>query len=672
MDTFLNIDRKQVNHLIYLPPVIDPVYVTTPSKIPPNLTTTGAGYSMFAPANGNPSNITTNTINAVTGNITTLNTDVGNISTLNALLGNISTLNTINGNIDNVNTNILSTGIAYINTVSSAVLNLDGNVLTTSGADLLLNGIPIATTSNISSITDWALYPAVSAVNFETVGGSGNGQLINVSTINGVPYVSAGGSVADWATYPALNDVDLNGSNIINLATIIGQAGTDVTIQASSGQSLLFKGVKDDGLAGQISIIPDGTIDFGNGGLNGQLVNISTINGTPYGSGGSGDTISGVDTFMTASGFGSGGFNTSAISGSGGLGGFVTLTANAGDAGVSGGNVVITANGGTAPGGVFGRIDVVANQGVSDPGTGAVTTGGYINIQANSGGVTSPTLTSRIDLNAGGLNLYAGIASPIASVEGYAFINALAGISLVAGSWTSAFQTLGTVYLYGEEGVVMGSDMYATDIFPVWNGLAPPANLSINGRTTVSGSAYVTINNVSTINFEAGQAGALTGVQSINGSSYPPSSGGVTSLNTLSGALSITSPDASLDINPTGTDVELTVNKNTAVVIVNPTASPEIIIPTSGSFYAVFPTSTNDTISFTMTGLPAGTTFTVKNVATTTDDLNIEFDDGSGSAPATGVNNPLFHHKVGGGGGGNPFNSVMALCYWDGASLAVY
>jgi hypothetical protein len=286
--------------------------------------------------------------------------------------------------------------------------------------------------------------------------------------------------------------------------------------------------------------------------------NILNVNGSPVG--GTTNTISGTDTFMTASGFGSGSFNVSAISASGGLGGQVSISASPGDVGANSGQVSITANGGSAPAGLFGQVSIIANQGVSDPGTGPITTGGYVNIQANSGGITSPTLTSRIDLNAGGLNLYAGIASPITSVEGYAFINGAGGVSLVAGTWTSAFQEPGTVYLYGLTGVVVGSDLYATDIYPYWNGLAPPANLSLNGRTTLSGTAYVDINNANTISFDAGGSGALSGVQTINGSAYPPASGGVASLNSIAGAVSLTATQATVIISPgapTATDINL-------------------------------------------------------------------------------------------------------------------
>jgi hypothetical protein len=285
--------------------------------------------------------------------------------------------------------------------------------------------------------------------------------------------------------------------------------------------------------------------------------NILNVNGSPVG--GTTNTISGTDTFMTASGFGSGSFNVSAISASGGLGGQVSISASPGDVGANSGQVSITANGGSAPAGLFGQVSIIANQGVSDPGTGAITTGGYINIQANSGGITSPTATSRIDLNAGGLNLYAGIASPITSVEGYAFINGAGGVSLVAGTWTSAFQEPGTVYLYGLTGVVVGSDLYATDIYPYWNGLAPPANLSLNGRTTLSGTAYVDINNANTISFDAGGAGALSGVQTINGSAYPPASGGVASLNSIAGAVNLVAGTDILVSNASPTAQDITI-----------------------------------------------------------------------------------------------------------------
>lgn len=519
-------------------------------------------------------------------------------------------------------TSITTGSISSISQAVSGSINLDGNILTTSsgiGAELLLNGIPIATTSNISSITDWSLYPAVSTINADgfhlinlstlsgvvgqpldilapSVSFGASGALTGVSTINGVPPGT--GNVASWASFPALSDVNINSSNLNSVNQVnLNTGGNAVMLTAGSG-------------------------------------NILNVNGSPVG--GTTNTISGADTFMTASGLGTGSFNVSAISASGGLGGQVSISASPGDVGANSGQVSITANGGSAPAGLFGQVSIIANQGVSDPGTGPITTGGYINIQANSGGLTSPTLTSRIDLNAGGLNLYAGINSPITSVEGYAFINGAGGVSLVAGTWTSAFQEPGTVYLYGLTGVVVGSDLYATDIYPYWNGLAPPANLSINGRTTLSGSAYVELNNVSTINFEVGQAGAITGLSTINGSAYPPVSGGVASLNSITGAVNLvagtgvslspgspTAQDISISVSPV---YQATYYKSVQQSLVNP--NTDITFDLTGSW-------NNDGGYITHT--PGSANFTVVQTGLYSLEFNVSID-ANGATWNTGVN----------------------------------
>jgi hypothetical protein len=49
-------------------------------------------------------------------------------------------------------------------TISTLGIVLDGNLLTSAGNELLLNGIPIATNSSLSTIADWAIDPAISTV----------------------------------------------------------------------------------------------------------------------------------------------------------------------------------------------------------------------------------------------------------------------------------------------------------------------------------------------------------------------------------------------------------------------------------------------------------------------------------------------------------------------------
>jgi hypothetical protein len=65
----------------------------------------------------------------------------------------------------NISTSFIEADDANISSLSTLGIYLDGALLTTAGgSELLLNGIPVATTSNISSLSDWALDPAISTV----------------------------------------------------------------------------------------------------------------------------------------------------------------------------------------------------------------------------------------------------------------------------------------------------------------------------------------------------------------------------------------------------------------------------------------------------------------------------------------------------------------------------
>jgi hypothetical protein len=388
-----------------------------------------------------------------------------------------------------LNTSTITGNTALFSTISSVNVNtstvtvvgnidLNGNDLTTSGTypyELLLNGIPIATTANISSITDWALYPAVSSINaggnvlsnVPSIQLSGiNGNITGVSSINGSVYPPAPVATGVTSFNTLTGPVTISAGTNISLSPI----GNDIAISAAGA------GVQD--------------------------------------------TITGVNTYMTSAGLGSGQIADAEITAGGGLGGKISLTANSGDGFISGGNISMTANGGNAVGGLYGAINLTANSGTA----AGVTTGGSINIVANSGASAS-NLTSKISLSAGGLNLYSGVGSPFASLFGYTYINASLGISLVAGGFTSGLQSPGTTYLYGTNGIVLGSDTYAGNFYPFWDTVNPPANIVIQGRTVPSIptplKAYVALSNVSTISFDATAGGAITGLQSINGNPYP-------------------------------------------------------------------------------------------------------------------------------------------------------
>lgn len=114
-----------------------------------------------------------------------VNAKVANISTINA--------NTISTNVltaDSISTTMLSAYEGTFSTFSTAQIDLDGQLLTADANDLLLNGIPVATLSSLSSIADWALEPAISSVNMDGF------NIVNASTISCQTIVAGQGVIA--------------------------------------------------------------------------------------------------------------------------------------------------------------------------------------------------------------------------------------------------------------------------------------------------------------------------------------------------------------------------------------------------------------------------------------------------------------------------------------------
>ena len=344
-------------------------------------------------------------------------------------------------------------------------INLDGNILTTdtvSGGvgELLLNGVPIATTSNISSVTEWSFYPAISSIN-------------------------------------------CSANNILNVGDIVGKTG-------------------------DMNLSNVGTMTFDVLG-NRALVNLSTINGAAYvpGSSGPSNQISGTTTLDIADGGAGVSPALAEITAQNGTFGKVAVTANAGFGGISGGNISLTANGGSGSAGLYGQIDIVANQGTAS----GVTTGGKINITANSG--LSGGLTSAVNVNAGGITVQSGITSPIASVAGYTFMGGNSGVNICGGLPGTIPNVPGTTYIYGTTGVEIGSDMYMTNVYPYQYGILNASDIIISGRTLDVGlgphTAYVNLSTCKTIGFggqyDTGNIGQITGLSTINGSPYNGSPG---------------------------------------------------------------------------------------------------------------------------------------------------
>jgi hypothetical protein len=207
-----------------------------------------------------------------------------------------------------------------------------------------------------------------------------------------------------------------------------------------------------------------------------------------------------------------------------GTNGFFRVNASDGNRG----EITLTANAGLA--GIGGEIDLVANAG----SFGGVGFGGSIDLIANSSGTPGPLSTSAIRTNAAGITSYAGAGVPFGSVAGYNFLHGDLGANITGGLPGVFPNDPTTVYIYGTNGVEIDATTYVRTIRPYASSLTNPSDLSIqkynNGFTT----GYIVLDGVKSMTMDSTAsitgvdtlgmtgAGAITGVSSINGIPYPP------------------------------------------------------------------------------------------------------------------------------------------------------
>jgi len=367
---------------------------------------------------------------------------------------------------------------------------------------------------------------------------------------SGSPYY---GNPADWSKYSTLNStISFNDTNA-KLKVIPAVPDANTTITFNGNQLAYVSDIPNLANWAQYSAnhdvtIPSPYIVNGNTAnfstINGPLGNISTLNtSTLKATTGTiplaymKDIIGSTITITADEGPTLAVVSQISLNTTNGTYGKIDMTANPGYLNALGGLINMTANGGNANGGLYGAVNIVANPGTEQ--TTGITTGGLVTITANSGNLDLPTATSAIKINASGVNSYAGAIPAIGSLAGYNFMYGTGGVNICAGLPPVFPQIPLTTYLYGTAGIVLNSDVYTTDVYPYWNGLSAPANLTIHGRTTISGSASVVLSNVSTMGMQGG--GAITGVNSINGVAYPPTT-------TVPPNLSL----STLTMNPTG------------------------------------------------------------------------------------------------------------------------
>jgi hypothetical protein len=163
----------------------------------------------------------------------------------------------------------------------------------------------------------------------------------------------------------------------------------------------------------------------------------------------------------------------------------------------AGGKINMTANGGVG-GTSYGAIDITANGGT----TLGLTAGGSINIISNTPVGTSGTFTGKVNINAAGINSYAGATPTLGSIAGYNFVHGDAAVNVTAGVPPIVPSDPLCVYLYGTNGTLMYGTQYMGRIRPYSDLTINPTDLTIekynNGITT----GYIIIDGCKTLNME--------------------------------------------------------------------------------------------------------------------------------------------------------------------------
>ena len=411
----------------------------------------------------------------------------------------------------------------FISSLTTNNILLDGNSIDTggqgAGATLLLNGFPIVTgaLSSFSTLADWAYFPAASTLqmSMNSIANAGNITCMNINsqniynaltvqtdtlsaltnltspsglitTLRGTNFSTVNATTSNLtvgvgATIPSLSTTSVSGnvgtfqglsSLTLSTGTINGQsyAPTSNWSQFAATSAVNMNGFALTNTTGQtFSITPTSNIVIT--ASNGNLVANYPI------------TMTAGDVSITAdSGSDIGNNATVNVVAQNGNRGRVNITANPGFAGVQG-EVAITANGGTVGGvGLGGKIDIVANTPI---------------------GLSN--LTSVVNLNAAGINSYAGAIPPLASAAGFQFIYGTGGVNIASGLPPFLPNTVGTTYIYGTFGVEIPSQAYMSGIEPYWNGLTTPPDLLISGRYIIPNLAQVCLNlsNVRNLDFQS-------------------------------------------------------------------------------------------------------------------------------------------------------------------------
>jgi len=486
-------------------------------------------------------------------------------------------VNSVSANQINVSTlygQYISAPDVEVSSIYATVVDIDFQRLTATPTELLLNGVPIATLQNISSIADWSYEPALSTINV-----NGN-NIINTNQIqasnavfqNLIAYnalfvsaqtstISAAIITADFGGISTLScSTEYVDTSFINLAVISTLSATTVELSTINGFPISYF---EPGSVSTVSTFTDLytsslTVSSINGGpiISGSnwanypaLVNVN-MNGKVLDSvpeihnNGNILVYSGNDNIILSTPNGVVNVNGESINMTADEGANITTNATINLTAKNGfqGEINITADTGYAD--IGGVVNILANGGTTPLG---VAYGGEVNITATTGGsFTTLSLTSAVNLNAAGINSYAGATSPIGSLTGFNFMHGDAGANITAGL-PPIFSDPLCVYIRGNNGVLVDSTSYMRNIRPYSDSVQNPVDLYIEDYSNLITHGWVQLRGISTATFSNSSAiqnlillnfsnasGTITNLSSINGqplSFYEP--GGVSTISSF-------------------------------------------------------------------------------------------------------------------------------------------
>jgi len=470
----------------------------------------------------------------------------------------ISSILVSSGTIQNLTVNNIQFPYQSLSSVSTA---------------LLLNGVPIATISNISSLSLWSLDPAISTVRINNNNMTGistffaqtgftsslnttNLLATNIITSNLAAYniVNFYSTSIETFTSTLISEIDLarissaqigvefvSSASISSLSVIAGNAKSlsISSLSVSTGNVILSNAtIADLSVTNSASFAgsrPNFTTGINTSGPNNfnntTLDNVGRITANTVFIGTSNYLniqTSSFTTILNDRGADVGGSSQINLTAQYGQNTQVNITA--GEASrlspTPYSQVNIAANGsiGVAQNGVGGRINITAD---SRSGSGCNYIGyGEIDIIANSAGIYPGTLKEA----AGTILAYSGLTTPSVGLPGCGFYSALVCLSLTAGVSPTTASYPGFVYIRGDSGTKIQNSLYVDNI----------NNISLYDLNIASKSADISNRN---INIDSGFDLKLTssngGQIYLNGAVYPPASGAGVWASTATSALNM-------------------------------------------------------------------------------------------------------------------------------------